>query len=122
MDSLHELPRSWKLDWGVGISLIMAALAYLTTSAGWAHLVIRGQRVLLDSDLAQLYGVETKKFNQQIKRNPERFPPDFMFELTREEFEGLRSQNVTSNRGGRRYLPMAFTEQGAIMAASVQKL
>lgn len=82
-------------------------------------LVIRGQRVLLDSDLAQLYEVETKKFNQQIKRNPARFPPDFMFKLTLEEFEGLRSQNVTSNRGGRRYLPMVFTEHGAIMAASV---
>ena len=82
-------------------------------------LVIRGQRVLLDADLAGLYGVETKKFNQQIKRNPARFPPDFMFELSREEFESLRSQNVTSNRGGRRYLPMAFTEHGAIMAASV---
>jgi hypothetical protein len=82
-------------------------------------LVVRGLRVLLDSDLAQLYGVETKKFNQQIKRNPARFPPDFMFELTREEFGGLRSQNVTSNRGGRRYLPLAFTEHGAIMAASV---
>lgn len=82
-------------------------------------LVIRGQRVLLDADLAGLYGVETKKFNQQVKRNPARFPPDFMFELSREEFESLRSQNVTSNRGGRRYLPMAFTEHGAIMAASV---
>lgn len=82
-------------------------------------LVIRGQRVLLDSDLAQLYEVETKKFNQQIKRNPQRFPPDFMFSLTQEEFEGLRSQIATSKRGGRRYLPMAFTEHGAIMAASV---
>ena len=81
--------------------------------------VVRGQRVLLDSDLAQLYEVETKKFNQQIKRNPARFPPDFMFRLTDEEFESLRSQNVTSKRGGRRYLPLAFTEHGAIMAASV---
>ncbi len=82
-------------------------------------LVIRGQRVLLDADLAQLYGVETKKFNQQIKRNPARFPQDFMFRLTEEEYESLRSQNVTSNRGGRRYLPLVFTEHGAIMAASV---
>ncbi len=81
--------------------------------------VVRGQRVLLDSDLAQLYEVETKKFNQQIKRNPARFPSDFMFRLTDEEFESLRSQNVTSKRGGRRYLPLAFTEHGAIMAASV---
>ena len=82
-------------------------------------LVIRGQRVLLDADLAQLYEVETKRFNEQIKRNPKRFPDDFMFRLTEEEFESLRSQNATSNRGGRRYLPLAFTEHGAIMAASV---
>jgi len=58
--------------------------------------VIRGQRVLLDADLAQLYEVETKRFNQQIKRNPMRFPADFMFRLTEEEYESLRSQNVTS--------------------------
>ena len=82
-------------------------------------LVIRGQRVLLDSDLAQLYEVETKRFNEQIKRNPQRFPLDFMFSLTQEEFDGLRSQFATSKRGGRRYLPLAFTEHGAIMAASV---
>lgn len=82
-------------------------------------LVIRGQRVLLDSDLAQLYETETKVFNQAVKRNLKRFPPDFMLTLTPEEFESLRSQNVTSNRGGRRYLPLAFTEHGAIMAASV---
>jgi ORF6N domain len=84
-------------------------------------LVIRGQRVVLDSDLALLYEVETKVFNQAIKRNMSRFPADFMFQLTEEEFEGLRSQFVTSNkgRGGRRYLPFTFTEHGAIMAASV---
>ena len=82
-------------------------------------LMVRGQRVLMDSDLAQLYEVDTKRFNQQIKRNIARFPPDFMFELTREEFNGLRSHFVTSNRGGRRYLPKVFTEHGAIMAASV---
>lgn len=81
--------------------------------------VIRGQRVLLDADLAQLYEVATKRFNEQIKRNPMRFPADFMFRLTEEEYESLRSQNVTSKRGGRRYLPLAFTEHGAIMAASV---
>mgnify|MGYP000878632939 FL=1 len=81
--------------------------------------VIRGQRVLLDSDLAALYEVETKRFNEQIKRNPTRFPSDFMFRLTEDEFESLRSQIATSKRGGRRYLPMAFTEHGAIMAASV---
>ena len=81
--------------------------------------VIRGQRVLLDADLAQLYEVATKRFNEQIKRNPMRFPADFMFRLTEEEYESLRSQNVTSKRGGRRYLPLAFTEHGAIMAATV---
>lgn len=81
--------------------------------------VIRGQRVLLDADLARLYEVETKRFNEQIRRNPARFPPDFMFSLTPQEFAGLRSQIATSNRGGRRYLPMAFTEHGALMAASV---
>jgi hypothetical protein len=80
-------------------------------------LVIRGQRVLLDADLAQLYGVETKKFNQQVKRNPARFPQDFMFRLTEEEFESLRSQNVTSKRGGRRYLPLgACAAEGASAA------
>jgi hypothetical protein len=82
-------------------------------------LVIRGQRVVLDSDLAQLYEVETKRFNEQIRRNLTRFPADFMFELTNEEFESLRSQFATSKRGGRRYLPLVFTEHGAIMAASV---
>ena len=82
-------------------------------------LVIRGLRVVLDSDLAQLYEVETKRFNEQIRRNLTRFPSDFMFELTNEEFESLRSQFATSKRGGRRYLPLVFTEHGAIMAASV---
>jgi hypothetical protein len=81
--------------------------------------VIRGQRVLLDADLARLYEVETKRFNEQIRRNPARFPPDFMFSLTPPEFAGLRSQIATSNRGGRRHLPMVFTEHGAIMVASV---
>jgi hypothetical protein len=81
--------------------------------------VIRGQRVLLDADLARLYEVETKRFNEQIRRNPARFPPDFMFNLTPQEFAGLRSQIATSNRGGRRHVPMVFTEHGAIMAASV---
>ena len=97
----------------------------LLVQAGWhvcdmAHANIHAARgVLLDADLAQLYEVETKKFNQQIKRNQTRFPPDFMFRLSADEFESLRSQNVTSKRGGRRYLPLAFTEHGAIMAASV---
>ena len=84
------------------------------------HLV-RGQRVMLDSDLAELYGVTTKRFNEQIKRNSDRFPADCMFQLTEEEDESLRSQFATSKpgRGGRRYLPYVFTEHGAIMAASV---
>lgn len=82
-------------------------------------LVIRGQRVLLDADLAQLYGVETRVFNQAVKRNPGRFPADFMFQLSADEFQNLISQSVTSRWGGRRKLPLAFTEHGAIMAASV---
>ncbi|HLG41470.1 MAG TPA: ORF6N domain-containing protein [Chitinophagaceae bacterium] len=83
--------------------------------------LIRGQKVMLDSDLAELYGTETKVLNQSVKRNIDRFPGDFMFELTREEFEFLRSQIVTSKtgRGGARYLPMAFTEQGVAMLSSV---
>ena len=81
--------------------------------------VIRGQRVLLDGDLAQLYEVETRVFNQAVKRNLKRFPKDFMFQLTADEFENLISQSVTSRWGGRRKLPLAFTEHGAIMAASV---
>lgn len=84
-------------------------------------LYIRGEKVILDSDLAQLYGVPVKQLNQAVKRNQERFPKDFMFQLTAKENEALRSQIVTSNdgRGGRRYLPYAFTEHGAIMAATV---
>jgi len=80
---------------------------------------IRGLRVVLDSDLAELYGVETKKLNQQVKRNARRFPADFVIQLSADEAGNLRSQIVTSKRGGRRYLPYAFTEDGAIMAASV---
>jgi hypothetical protein len=100
---------------------------------------VRGLHVMLDSDLAELYGVETKVLNQAVKRNPERFPPDFMFQLTAKEHAGLRpqsdildmalspasaalrSQPVTSNpyRGGRRYLPHAFTEQGVAMLSGV---
>jgi hypothetical protein len=85
--------------------------------------LIRGQKVLLDADLATLYQVETKVFNQAVRRNRERFPDDFMFQLTRKEDEALRSQIVTSNesggRGGRRYRPYAFTEQGIAMLSSV---
>lgn len=82
-------------------------------------LLIRDQKVMLDADLADLYGVETKVFVQAIKRNMARFPADFMFQLTKQEFDDLRSQFVTSNRGGRRYPPYAFTEQGVAMLSSV---
>ncbi len=81
--------------------------------------VIRGMRVMLDVDLAFLYGVETKALNQAVKRNLSRFPPDFMFQLTKDEFEDLRSQFVTFNSLHRRYLPYAFTEQGVAMLSSV---
>jgi ORF6N domain len=88
-----------------------------------AILVLRGHKVLLDAELAALYGVSTKRFNEQVRRNRSRFPADFMFQLTPEEQRSLRSQFATSKapagRGGRRYLPYAFTEHGAIMAATV---
>lgn len=82
-------------------------------------LLIRGQKVLLDSILAELYGVATKVLVQAVKRNLERFPGDFMFALTKQEFNNLRSQIVTSNWGGRRTPPYAFTEQGVAMLSSV---
>jgi hypothetical protein len=82
--------------------------------------LIRGQRVMVDSDLAEVYQVSTKQLNQQLKRNRDRFPEDFAFQLTAPEFTRLRSQFVTSKkRGGRRYLPRVFTEHGALMLASV---
>ncbi|MBI3535912.1 MAG: ORF6N domain-containing protein [Deltaproteobacteria bacterium] len=82
---------------------------------------IRGCRVMLDSDLAELYGVQTKVLNQAVKRNAERFPDEFMFKLDAKEFEYLRSQFVTSNSrpGGRRYLPLVFTQEGVAMLSSV---
>ena len=85
--------------------------------------VIRGHKVMLDSDLAELYGVETKHLNRQVARNPDRFPEDFAFQLTENEWESLRCQFVTSNegRGGRRYFPYAFTENGVAMLSSVLK-
>ena len=84
-------------------------------------LLIRGQKVLLDSDLADLYEVPTKRLNEQVTRNKKRFPPDFMFRLSKKEADSLRSQFATSNvgRGGRRYLPRVFTEQGIAMLSSV---
>jgi len=93
--------------------------------------LIRGEKVMLDSDLAMLYGVETKRLNEQVKRNAGRFPADFMFQLTLKEWEALKSQNATSKtgqlksqnatsiKGGRRTLPYVFTEHGAVMLASV---
>src|ERR1700757_1954117 len=82
-------------------------------------LVLRGQKIILDNDLAQLYEVPVKRLNEQVKRNQHRFPGDFMFQLTPDEMDSLRSQSATSKRGARRYLPYAFTEHGAIMAATV---
>jgi hypothetical protein len=81
--------------------------------------LIRGEKVMLDADLADLYGVSTKAFNQAVKRNPDRFPADFMFQLNKDEAGNLRSQTVTSSWGGRRYLPYVFTEHGVSMLSSV---
>jgi len=91
---------------------------------------IRGQQVMLDADLAKIYQVETSRLNEVVKRNIDRFPPEFMFQLTQAEYDNLKSQIATSNlrsqiaiskdgRGGRRYLPFAFTEHGVIMLSSV---
>ena len=86
-------------------------------------LILRGQRVIIDSDLAQIYGVQTARLNQQVRRNKGRFPEDFSFQLTPEEYRSLILQNATSkkSRGGTRKLPLAFTEHGALMAANVLK-
>ena len=81
--------------------------------------LIRGKKIMLDYDLSEMYGVETKQLKRQVRRNIERFPDDFMFELTENEIEILRSQIGTSRWGGTRYLPMAFTEQGVAMLSSV---
>jgi len=81
--------------------------------------VIRGQKVMLDRDLAELYGVETKRLKEQVKRNSKRFPKDFMFTLTRKELDNLRSQFATSSWGGTRYMPIVFTEQGVAMLSSI---
>jgi len=84
-------------------------------------MVIRGEKVILDTDLAALYGVETRRLNEQVRRNIEKFPEDFMFQLTKEEFDNLKSQIATSSSswGGRRKLPLVFTEHGALQAANV---
>ncbi len=85
--------------------------------------LIRGQKVMIDSDLSELYGVSTIRLNEQVRRNIDRFPDDFMFQISKEEYESLRSQIAISNsvRGGRRYLPYAFTEHGVSMLSSVLK-
>lgn len=80
---------------------------------------IRGEKVMIDNDLARLYGVETKTLNKAVKRNLDRFPSDFMFQLNKEENDILRFHFGTSNHGGRRYMPYAFTEQGVVMLSSV---
>jgi len=80
---------------------------------------IRGQKVMLDEDLARIYGVETKILNQAVQRNIDRFPDEFMFQLTLNEYRNLMSQIVTSSWGGRRKMPFVFTEHGAVMLASV---
>jgi len=81
--------------------------------------IIRDKKVMIDRDLAELYGVDTRVLNQTVKRNLKRFPDDFMFQLTDEEFRNLRSQIVTSSWGGSRFRPMVFTEQGVAMLSSV---
>ena len=81
--------------------------------------VFRKQKVMLDFDLASMYGVETKRLNEQLKRNIKRFPKDFMFKLTEKEYQLLKSQIATSNRGGNRKIPSAFTEQGVAMLSSI---
>lgn len=81
--------------------------------------VIRNHKVMLDFDLAEMYGVETKRLNEQLKRNIKRFPKDFMFSLTEKETQNLRSQNATSSWGGNRRIPNAFTEQGVAMLSSI---
>jgi len=98
-------------------SPVLASIDFVATKI----IYLRGEKVLLDSDLAMLYGVETKVLKQAVRRNLERFPDDFMFELTDEEFANLRSQSVTSSWGGQRYPPFAFTEQGVAMLSGVLK-
>lgn len=111
------------------MGIVAMSLKMLSHPVDASILTIRGQRVLLDADLAVLYGVPTKALNRAVKRNRERFPADFMFQLTTEEVQALRYQNGTSilrsqsgtsnGRGGRRYLPYVFTEQGVAMLSSV---
>ena len=101
---------------------VVAPTAPAVESISLSIAALRGQRVILDSDLAALYGVQTKRFNEQVKRNGARFPSDFMFQLTPEESDSLRSQIATLKTGRgqhRKYLPYVFTEHGTVMAAMV---
>ena len=109
------------LKLGMGVKKHTSESALIVKNVESLILEIRGHKTMLDSSLAELYGVSTKRLNQQMKRNLRRFPSDFMFQLTGHEFESLRSQSATSKagRGGRRVPPYAFTEHGAIMLASV---
>ena len=98
----------------------MTTAALTLTTIEKAIHQVRGQRVMLDEDLAVLYGVPTKRLNEAVKRNAKRFPADFMFQLTADEVEALRSQSATSKgRGGRRYLPQVFTQEGVAMLSCV---
>jgi ORF6N domain len=99
----------------------MKELSVLTTTDFIATkiLFLRGEKVLLDADLAMLYGVETKRLKEAVKRNTDRFPDDFMFQLTTEEWQNLRSQFASSSWGGTRYPPFAFTEQGVAMLSGI---
>ena len=108
-------------DLKFGENVMNKTAIILAKSVGSKILVLRNQKVILDSDLAALYGVTVKRFNEQVKRNANRFPADFRFTLSRAELRNLRSQIATSSssHGGRRYLPQAFTEHGAIMAATI---
>ncbi len=95
--------------------MVLVAIEAITSRI----LILCGQRVMLDADLAALYGVQTRRLNEQVRRNTERFPEDFVFQVAPAEFANLKSQFATSSWGGRRKLPLAFTEHGAIMAAMV---
>ena len=100
----------------------MTELVPIELIASKIYLIRRGIKVMLDRDLAELYEVETRVLNQAVKRNIKRFPKDFMFQLTKEESQSLRSQNVTLKRGQySKYLPFAFTEQGVLMLTPVLK-
>ncbi|OGP91688.1 MAG: DNA-binding protein [Deltaproteobacteria bacterium RBG_16_48_10] len=92
---------------------------YTTLDITTLIITVRGKRVILDTDLARIYGVPTKRLNEQVRRNTDRFPPDFAFVLTDHEVTNLRSQFATGSHGGRRYRPYVFTEHGALMAANI---